>query len=305
MNTSSLARMQERLNQLWGPRQRLPGDEIYLLPSDRCEWERLHFEHYALKVAFGRAFFAPLLQPKSILDVGCGPGFWAVEMCHTFPHAQVVGFDIEAPLPLNSPRNYYRVQGSLLQPLPFADGSFEYVHQRLMWAAIPARFWRSVVAELVRVTAPGGYIELVEVVPGIASMGPASAQMANWGMETERRRKINLYLMLDLANLLELAGAKIGFQRVIWSPVGARHGQIGRLMEQCVSSFFVSLAPTAHELLSLPLEQYQRGWQFMREEWQQRHVYCPFAVTLAQKTSPLYPPIEVHSSLPSELLHCR
>src|SRR5579885_359222 len=105
MNTASLARMQERLNHLWGPRQRLPGNAIYLLPSDRCEWERLHFEHYALKVAFGRSFFAPLLQPRSILDVGCGPGFWAMEMCRTFPQAQVVGIDIAAPSPLNPPDN--------------------------------------------------------------------------------------------------------------------------------------------------------------------------------------------------------
>lgn len=302
MNTSSLARVQERFNQLWGPRQRLSGDTIYFLPSDRGEQERLRFEHYALKVAFGRSSFAPLLEPRSILDVGCGPGFWAMEMCRTFPHAQVVGFDIEAPPPLNAPPNYYRVQGSLLQPLPFADDSFEYVHQRLMWAAIPARFWRSVVAELVRVTTPGGYIELVEIVPGIASMGPASAQMANWAMETEQRRKISLYLMLDLANLLELAGTNICFQRVIWSPVGAQHGQIGRLMEQCVSSFFVSLAPAAHELLSLPLEQYQSGWQLMREEWKQRCVYCPFAVTLAQKPSRLYSPLETPSLVPGELI---
>ena len=283
MNTSSLVRMQERFNQLWGPRTRLPSEIFYLLPSDWCEQERLHFEHYALKVALGRLFFAPIVQPQSILDVGCGPSCWAYDICRLFPHARVIGFDIKVPPLLHPPSNYRFVQGSLLQPLPFADNSFEYVHQRLMWSSIPARHWRSVLAELVRVTVPGGYIELGEIAAWLENMGPGTAQLSNWIIETEQRCGIEQHLMLDLPGLLDLVGAKTFFQHVFWLPVGKAYGHRGRLMEQSANAFFASFASIAQEHLALSRDEYQSVWNLMREEWAQRCIQLPFVITLAQK----------------------
>lgn len=283
MSTSSLVRTQERFDQLWGPRQHLQSNMLYILPSDHYEQERLRFEQHALKISFGRNYFAPLVRPMSILDTGCGLGFWAFDMCRAFPQARVIGFDISASQLPNPPSNYLFFQGSILQPLPFADQSFDYVHQRLMWATIPGQRWRSILAELVRITAPGGYIELVEIAPGLETMGPATALLASWVSEAELRCEIDLRLVLHLPTLLDLAGAVTFFQRVIWLPLGEGHGHGGRLLEQNTSAFFASLASFAQEHLSLTLTEYQRAWCLMREEWTQRRIMCPFVITLAQK----------------------
>lgn len=295
MSTISMLRMQDRLNQLWGPRSRLPGDVMYLLPGDQCEWERLYFEHYAFKVACGRTFFAPLIQPRSILDAGCGPGCWAIDMCRAFPRSRVVGFDINATSMLHRPDNYSFVQGSLLEPLPFADNSFDYVHQRLMWAAIPTWSWRSVLTELVRVTTPGGYLELFEIAPGLETMGPATARLVGWVSETKQRCGVNPAFVLDLPNLLELAGTTIHLQRILWLPAGAVQGHKGRLIEQSASAFFASFFSITHECLALSLEEYQYAWNMMREEWTRRSIRCPFALIVAQKTARQSSPLQLLS----------
>jgi SAM-dependent methyltransferase len=300
MNTSSMVRTQERFNELWGPRTRLPGEVFYLLPGDTCEQERLHFEHYALKVALKRLFFAPLVQPRSILDVGCGTNGWAYDLCRLFPHARVVGFDIKTPLLLRPPPNYCFVPGSLLQPLPFADDSFDYVHQRLMWSSIPARYWRSVLAELVRVTVPGGYLELGEIAAWLANMGPGTAQLSNWIIETEQRCGIDQSLMLGLPGVLDRVGAKTFFQEVLWLPIGKAYGHRGRLMEHSANAFFASFAPTAQEHLALSRDEYRSAWNLMRGEWHQRCTQLPFVLTLAQKpprklSSPLLTPVAADS----------
>lgn len=57
------------------------------------------------------------------------------------------------------------VHGDVLAGLPFPDGSFDFVHQRQLCAAIPADCWQRLIDEAVRVTKPGGWVELVEAGP--------------------------------------------------------------------------------------------------------------------------------------------
>jgi SAM-dependent methyltransferase len=69
------------------------------------------------------------------------------------------------------------VRANVLEGLPFPDGQFTYTHQRLLVAAIPARSWPGVVQELVRVTRPGGWIELLELSDVIQPAGPATRRL--------------------------------------------------------------------------------------------------------------------------------
>jgi len=63
------------------------------------------------------------------------------------------------------------VRANLLQGLPFADDRFDFVHQRALAWAVPVRSWPVLVQDLVRVAAPGGWVELVE---GQAEFEPAA-----------------------------------------------------------------------------------------------------------------------------------
>ncbi|THH02955.1 hypothetical protein EW145_g6660 [Phellinidium pouzarii] len=83
------------------------GSELYKLPADKQEMDRLSLQHRIWKL------MADGLYPKEaeetvqkalrgndgvrqpmILDIGSGSGSWAVEMALKFPHAKVIGMDL-------------------------------------------------------------------------------------------------------------------------------------------------------------------------------------------------------------------
>src|SRR5260370_23310926 len=83
----------DRRFRLFGGRRHLAAMP-YPLPKDTSEINRLDFQHYLLRTGFRGNFAAPLADPTSILDVGCGSGRWAMELAAYFPIAQVVGVDL-------------------------------------------------------------------------------------------------------------------------------------------------------------------------------------------------------------------
>jgi SAM-dependent methyltransferase len=143
-------------------------DIPYLLPNDEQERQRLDFRHFLLRLVLSGNCFAPvhdlLCRGGNVLDVGCGTGKWGQEIATAYPKARVTGFDVEDMQRTTSPLlNYQFSQGNVLNGLPFASHTFDYVHQRLLVAGIPLDTWPWVVAELRRVTRPSGWIELVEM----------------------------------------------------------------------------------------------------------------------------------------------
>ncbi|WP_376794137.1 class I SAM-dependent methyltransferase [Thermogemmatispora sp.] len=158
-------------------------DVPYLLPKDPLEDQRLNYQHHALYRTLSNHYLAPLSpeSTRTILDVGTGTGIWAFEMQALFPHALIVGVDVSLQsLPQPVPPTCLFVRANVLEGLPFPDGQFTFTHQRLLVAAIPARSWPSVVRELVRVTRPGGWIELLELSDVIQPAGPATRRLLDW-----------------------------------------------------------------------------------------------------------------------------
>src|SRR5262249_36118029 len=119
---------------------------------------------------------APVGDPARVLDVGCGTGQWGYEMCAEHPSALVVGLDLVSGKP-GQPARYRFVRGNGLDGLPFADGEFDFVHQRLLASGVPVVAWPALVAEVDRVTRPGGWVELVEGPFEIEGAGPAAQRL--------------------------------------------------------------------------------------------------------------------------------
>lgn len=144
----------------------------YIFGESDAEISRLNFQHFMFRYAFGADYSAPVAAPRSILDVACGTGRWAREIARRFPDANVMGFDInrdqlDASLAEGErlgndylPANCTYLQGNALERFGFHDTSFDYVMARACSAFIPAAQWPLVVAEMVRVTQPGGWVEL-------------------------------------------------------------------------------------------------------------------------------------------------
>jgi SAM-dependent methyltransferase len=226
----------DRRFRIFGNRRHLAGVP-YALPKDDQEVNRLDFQHYMLRYAFKGNYLAPITQPREILDVGCGTGRWPMEMALVFPNANVVGVDVvEPPADANPaantrPPNYAFVPGNVLEGLPFGDASFDFIHQRLLIAALPADQWPRVILELRRVARPGGWVELAEGHIRVDGGGPALQKLGDWAYALMGRRGIDAGMFRHLGQLLSGAGLAHVRQHEVLLPVGRKFGRLGALME--------------------------------------------------------------------------
>jgi SAM-dependent methyltransferase len=234
-------------------------------------------------------YAAPIKAPMSILDVGSGTGRWATEMARLFPNTNVIGSDIAAPNPeavqaddAVRPDNYAFIQGNVLEGLPFADGAFDFTHMRLLLFAIPEARWPDVARELLRVTRPGGWIELVETGPQ-QNGGPAMDQIVEWITQASLRRGVNPLVGPHIGDFLRSAGAINVTSRDIALPVGAYGGRVGRLAETDVMGVLAGVKGlVASQGIASP-EAFDRAVQTARADLNQYQCTLPFYVAYGQR----------------------
>lgn len=146
----------------------------YPMSKDEIERQRLDLQHRLLREGLGRNHFAPVRRPRAILNVGSGSGIWCREMARLFPFARVLGLDItevyeayaRAHLPeKDQPTNYHFLRADALLGFPFQGDSsdaFDLVHSRFLAVWVHQQRWPWMVAEMARVSRPGGWVESVE-----------------------------------------------------------------------------------------------------------------------------------------------
>ncbi|RUS19948.1 S-adenosyl-L-methionine-dependent methyltransferase [Endogone sp. FLAS-F59071] len=139
----------------------------YILPNDEVEMNRLDYQHYVLKHLRHGNFTAPMNELLevgiTVLDAGCGSGRWALEMAEEYPNSTFYATDCAEVFPTaNVPSNVIFLKANTVERLPFPDNTFDYVFQRFMFLAFSPSDWEKALAELVRVTIPGGCVELME-----------------------------------------------------------------------------------------------------------------------------------------------
>lgn len=232
-----MERTQDRGFHFFGGRRHL-ADLPYPLPKDTTEINRLDFQHYLLRTGFHGNYAAPLQHPASILDVGCGSARWAMELASHFPDANVVGVDLVAPALDDSrtlgygldrrPDNFTFTPGNVLEGLPFADHTFDFVHQRLLITAIPFERWPFVVRELVRVTRIGGWVELAEC--GVPEAGgPGYTGLWNTWIQLCAKRGVDFTEGHSLDTFLRGGGLENVTLRSLRFPMGTWGGRVGRM----------------------------------------------------------------------------
>jgi SAM-dependent methyltransferase len=205
----------------------------YLLPKDAVEDQRLDYQHHLLYRAISNHYLAPIPATiTTILDVGTGTGIWPADMATRFPQAHILGIDVAlTSLPHPLPTTCLFSQANILHPLPFADGQFDFTHQRLLVAAIPAAHWPEVVRELVRVTRVGGWVELLEVGDCIEYAGAATARLLSWLTTISSTLGFDMQVIRHLGALLEQASCDCIEAQDIPVPLGAWAGTAGQMLK--------------------------------------------------------------------------
>jgi ubiquinone/menaquinone biosynthesis C-methylase UbiE len=148
------------------------GNPYFIEAENAAEMARLINQDRLLTRCMG-GLFPPSLDLSNIhdiLDIGCGPGGWALDVARNYPDKQVTGFDIsqimvafaqyqarEQQLP-----NVHFVVMDALKPLDLPDNAFDFVNARFIAGFMPKAYWPRLVQECLRVLRPGGIIRLTE-----------------------------------------------------------------------------------------------------------------------------------------------
>jgi ubiquinone/menaquinone biosynthesis C-methylase UbiE len=272
--------------------RRYAANAPYLLPNDDREVNRLDFQHYMLRYALRGNYVAPLHRPTGILDVGCGTGRWALEMARQFPGSAVVGVDMVPP-PVDEaaergrdarPENYAFVQANVLEGLPFADASFDYVHQRLLFLAIPTARWPGLISQLMRVARPGGYVELVEGSAVPADSGPAMQMWGQWMSVASARRGIDFAQGSQVGESLRQAGLRDVNTYQVRMQAGRQFGRLGAMLEANYMGLMQAVKPQVVAAGITTAESYDAAVQAIRAEIADGH--CSWYALLAYGQRP-------------------
>jgi ubiquinone/menaquinone biosynthesis C-methylase UbiE len=111
-----------------------------------------------------------LSHVSHILDIGCGPGGWVLDVAFENPKINVMGVDISQPM-VEYAHAHAEAQGmnnasfkvmNVLEALEFDDNSFDVVNARYTQAFMMKTSWAPVMKEIMRILRPGGTLLLTE-----------------------------------------------------------------------------------------------------------------------------------------------
>src|SRR5260370_27314523 len=111
--------------------------------SERVPWiEKARHFNQAMGGLLAEQAESVLSTVRSVLDVACGPGGWALDLAQQYPDIQAVGVDIDEGM-IEYANTMARASGldnalfrvmDASKPLDFPDGSFDLVNARFMVA---------------------------------------------------------------------------------------------------------------------------------------------------------------------------
>ncbi|KAJ3064661.1 hypothetical protein HDU98_011955 [Podochytrium sp. JEL0797] len=258
----------------------------YVLPSDLREQTRLDLQHHMLRFAFGTHIASPGARARvkngkgvKVLDVGCANGAW-MDALYTQEGAsgcEFHGVDIaEDAFERGTISQANLVVGNVLERLPYDDNTFDYVHQRMIFIGIPKNKWTQVVQELIRVTKPGGFVELVEFDLQSFNSGPASKAIMEPMSAAMESRGIDSLAGMHLYDNVVAAGNLINIgSKPVSIPVGW-NGDIGKMFSDDGRDVFIAMSDFMTRVLGVDKEEWLVMIDRAVAEWPTRKAYKNF-----------------------------
>ncbi|KAI3337232.1 S-adenosyl-L-methionine-dependent methyltransferase [Xylariaceae sp. AK1471] len=228
------------------------------LPNDAQEKDRNVLQHnILLETLDGKLHQAPVVNPRRVLDLGCGPGNWPLEFARRNPNTAVLGVDID---PIKPP---YNLPNCRFQVADFNDKwpyevKFDFIHLRHV-GNLPSK---DVIASIYENLSPGGWAEFTEWVVSIQSTHNSFSEtsfykwLRYWKLGL-KKVGTTVYYPLEYKRLLLEAGFKNVTERKYAVPVnpwppGKQLQKIGSMMELNINTIL--------EPLSMPVFTEILGW---------------------------------------------
>ncbi|CAE7101654.1 unnamed protein product [Rhizoctonia solani] len=264
----------------------------YLLPSDKIEADRLQLQHNMFKTLYDNKNLlskARLTKDSQVLDSGVGSGAWLTAVAKEVPGIHIQGIDIEDNLfPRPAPKNVKLTRMSVLDlPLSWTN-RFDLVHQRGFVLGLRREEWPVALAQLYRVTKPGGYIQLLDGnLSRARNVGPANKTQNAMLAELCRRRGLVLNVTDHLADMVRSAGFKDVKEDARNIVMSSRNGQLG--LDAWTNQYLAFKGLKTPMLKAGGLNRVQTEGEFdqmiedMGREWEEKGGECGYVVVCARK----------------------
>ncbi|KAK0499110.1 S-adenosyl-L-methionine-dependent methyltransferase [Armillaria luteobubalina] len=160
------------------------------------EWKRLDEFHDGMRSFLGgQLSFAPIENPRRIIDIGAGSGAWALQAAEMFPESQIVAADIKPLPPRPYPSNVSFQKLDIIKPVAeeLAE-SFDIVHIRLLFYHIPEKQISLVLNNATCLLKPKGWLLIEDCGKQIGletSKGPAMVTVEKIYMSMLRSKGLN------------------------------------------------------------------------------------------------------------------
>jgi SAM-dependent methyltransferase len=237
----------------------------------------LDMQHSIIEYVLRRSYLSPVHEPRRVLDVGCGSGSWVKEFAIRHPKSTIAGFDLTAAFFCSdAPSNCSIDTGNLLHGkytrttaiivlsltchnvrlgMPYPSGRFNFVHQRLLWSAIPANYWEAHINELYRVTSQGGFLELSDTDMQFHNVGDVGHRLNRIIIDCCASQGIDLSIVRRLDTLMRRAGLVDVQTRLVEFPASDWAGGSGRMVRTSLDRVLKDMAPIAVTLGAVASEE--------------------------------------------------
>ncbi|CAG8577341.1 1967_t:CDS:2 [Funneliformis caledonium] len=215
--------------------------------------------HFIKSHLFQSNFSAPiedrLIQGGcKVLDVACGSGTWLLDLSTNYENSHFSGLDFQAIYPQEiKPPNLDFIKADILDGLPFPDNEFDFVHQDTLTYDLQRNQWDFVLSELIRITKPGGFIEITELYFSYSDLGPILYKLLNGLRMHLKKQMVDTDVMYDLEPMLKsqphITQVHRDEREIIMGPHG---GKLGLALQE-VYEIFSSTEKTI-EIISSEME---------------------------------------------------
>lgn len=103
------------------------------MPNDDAEQDRMDMQHRAMFLAAGgQLLYAPVENPRRILDLGTGTGIWAIDMADKYPEARINGVDLSPIQPSYIPANVKFEVDDVEDDWTWPENHFDVIYSQFM-----------------------------------------------------------------------------------------------------------------------------------------------------------------------------
>lgn len=109
-----------------------------------------------------KLYLAPINEDcRTVLDVGCGTGLWAIDFADAHPSCEVHGIDLSPIQPAWVPPNCQFAIDDVEEEWTFPPNHFDFVHIRCLMGSISK--WSTLYRQAYHHLVPGGWIQHLEM----------------------------------------------------------------------------------------------------------------------------------------------